>query len=109
MVSNGVGFKTRDWCKKKPNWAKNSLLVKNPQFWLYPHETWSKEQPHEVVIFTKFHEDRAKTVDFLLLVNFWPSPVFFAPVSIRQFVTILIAFLYILYCENSHSSPKQEI
>ena len=25
---------------------------------------------------TKFHEDRAKTVDFLLLVNFWPSPVF---------------------------------
>ena len=72
----------RDWCKKKPDWAKNSLLVKNPQFWLYPHETWSKEQPHEVVIFTKFHEDRAKTVDFLLLVNFWPSPVFFAPVSI---------------------------
>ena len=25
---------------KKPNWAKNSLLVKNLQFWLYPHETW---------------------------------------------------------------------
>ena len=62
--------------QKKPDWAKNSLFVKNPQFWLYPHETWSKEQPHEVVIFTKFHEDRAKTVDFLLLVNFWPSPVF---------------------------------
>ena len=61
---------------KKPDWAKNSLVVKNLQFWLYPHETWSKEQPHEVVIFTKFHEDRAKTVDFLLLVNFWPSPVF---------------------------------
>ena len=66
---------------KKTDWAKNSLLVKNPQFWLYPHETWSKEQLHEVVIFTKCHEDRAKTVDFLQLVNFWLSSVFFAPVS----------------------------
>ena len=26
---------------------------------------------------TKFHGDRAKIVDFLLIVNFWSSPIFF--------------------------------
>ena len=39
---------------KKPDWAKNSQVVNNLQFWLYPHETWSKEQPHEVSSY--FHQ-----------------------------------------------------
>ena len=28
---------------------------------------------------TKFHEDRAKIVDFLLIANFWASTIFFYP------------------------------
>ena len=45
----------------------------------YPHETWWKWLPHEVIIFTKFHEDRTKIMDFLLMANFWKCPVSFAP------------------------------
>ena len=59
--------------KKAPKWIfekkiliyrcdgpKKSLLVKNLQFLSYPHETWLKWLPHELVILTKFHEDRRK-------------------------------------------------
>ena len=64
---------------KKRDTFKNWPLIKNLQFLSNPHETWWKLSSHEVIIFTKFHEDRTKIVDFLLMANFWKCPVFFAP------------------------------
>ena len=55
---------------------KNWPLVKNPQFSSYPHETWWKWLPQEIIVFTNFHEDWTKIVDFLLMANFWMSAVF---------------------------------
>ena len=49
---------------------------KNPQFLSNPYETWWKWLPHEVIIFTKFHKDWTKIVDFLLMANFWTCEVF---------------------------------
>ena len=62
--------------KKKQHTFKNWPIIKNPQFLSYPHEIWWKWLPHEVIIFTKFHEDRTKIVDFLLMANFWKCPFF---------------------------------
>ena len=36
---------------------KNWPLIKNPQFLANPFETLGKLLPHEVINFTKFHED----------------------------------------------------
>ena len=58
------------WVKKNKTHSKNWPSVKHPQFWFYSHETWWKWLPHEVVIFTKFQDDRTENVDFLLLVKF---------------------------------------
>ena len=41
-----------------------------------PHETLWKQLTYELTIFTKFHEDRTKIVDFLLMANFWVCLVF---------------------------------
>ena len=67
-------------------WPKKSLVVKNLQFFFYPHETWSKKLNLEVVTLTKFHEDSTKIVDFLLIVTFlasspWCVLTRFSPVS----------------------------
>ena len=43
-------------------------LVKNPHFLSYPCETCWKYSTLEVIVFTKFHENRKKN---LLLANFW--------------------------------------
>ena len=63
--------------QKKRETSKSWPLIKNPQFLSNPYETWWKWLPHEAIIFTKFHEDGTKIVDFLLLANFWKCPVFF--------------------------------
>ena len=55
--------------KKGPTF-KNLQLVKNLHFLTYRHETWGKSLAREVIIFTKFHEDWAKNVDFSLMANF---------------------------------------
>ena len=34
---------------------------------------------HEVAIFTKFHEDWTKIVDFLLIANYLAFPIFYYP------------------------------
>ena len=34
-----------------------------------------------MIIFTKFHKDWSKIVDFLLLAKFWACPLFFDPPS----------------------------
>ena len=52
--------------EKKRDMFKNWQLIKNPHFLSNPHETLSKCLLHEVIIFTKFHEDRRKIQDFLL-------------------------------------------
>ena len=34
------------------------------------------ENSHVLIILTKFHEDRTKNIDFLLLPNLWMCPIF---------------------------------
>ena len=41
------------------------------------HETWSKWLLDEMIIFSKFHEDWTKIVDFSLTDNFWTCADFF--------------------------------
>ena len=48
----------------------------------YKLETWSKWLPHEYVILPKFHDDWAKTADFLLIANIWACTLFFGSPSI---------------------------
>ena len=55
--TNHISQSTKSKSKKNPDTLKNWPLVKNPQFLSNPHETWSKWLTHEVIIFTKFHED----------------------------------------------------
>ena len=58
------------------HWAKNLLLIKNPQFW----SDWADIQAvlpiHGLVILTKFHDSRAKIADLLLIVSLWTSAFF---------------------------------
>ena len=63
---------------KKWDTLKNWPLIKSPQFFSYPHETWWKLIPHKVIIFTKFHEDRTKIEDFLSMASFWKCAAFFS-------------------------------
>ena len=42
-----------------------------------PHETLWKWYHHELIIFTKFHQDWTKSVDFLTTANFWTLLGFF--------------------------------
>ena len=49
-----------------------------------PYETWWKWLTHDVINFTKFHEDWTKIVDFLLRVNFWMCPGFFAQTLLKS-------------------------
>ena len=71
--------------QKKPDTFKNWPMIKNPQF--SSHETWWKLLPHEVIIFTKFHEDRTKIKNFLLMANFWKCLVFFSSDFIRHLIS----------------------
>ena len=43
----------------------------------YSQETWWKWLPHDMIIFTKFHENQTKNVDLLILVNFERVSFFF--------------------------------
>ena len=52
------------------------LLVKVLQFLPYLHETWTKLVAHELVILTKFHEDKAKIDELLKIANFGMCAVF---------------------------------
>ena len=50
--------------------------------------------PHEVIIFTKFHEDGTKIVDFLLLANFCACAFF----SYSELICMIFSV-----CNNSHA------
>ena len=51
-------------------------ISKNPYFLSNLHETWWKWLSHEAIIFTNFHKDWTKIVDFLVIGNFLVCPVF---------------------------------
>ena len=56
--------------KKKLEWLKNWLLVKNPQFLSNQADIPATSPTHELVILTKFHKDWQENVDFLLIAKF---------------------------------------
>ena len=62
--------------KKNPHTLKDCRLIKNSQFLSNPFETLGKLLPHEEIIFTKFHEDWTKIMDFSLMTNFCMCAVF---------------------------------
>ena len=72
---------SRDWCKKKLDWLKIWLLVKNPQFLTNQADIQATSPTHELVILTKSHKDWEEIVDFLVIVKSWASLIFFASVS----------------------------
>ena len=57
--------------QKKTDMSKSWPLIKNP------YETWWKYSTHEAIIFTKFHKDWRKIVDFLFMAKFLTCPSFF--------------------------------
>ena len=73
------------WGEKKQHTFKNWPLIKNTQFLSYPHETWSKKSPHEVIIFTKFHKDRTKIWIFHIKPNFECVSFFFLRLYVISF------------------------
>ena len=56
--------------KKKLDWLKISLLLKNQQFFANPKETWLKLLAHEQVKLLEYQLDWIRIVDFLLTANF---------------------------------------
>ena len=56
---------------------KTWLYVKNPLFLSDPDDILATRATHEMIIFTKFHKDRRKIVDFLLIAKFWAWELFF--------------------------------
>ena len=87
---------------KKLHWPQKSLLGKNLQFSFYPNETWSKWLPPELDILTKFHEDRIKIVDFLLIVTFLASCKFLRSPS------MYIALEYTPYIQHNPVANIEE-
>ena len=68
--------------QKKLDWLKISPVVKDLQFLSNQAEIQAILIAHELFILTKFHKDWQKILDFLVIVKFCASPVFFASVSI---------------------------
>ena len=54
-----------------PDLGKNMLLLKNLQFLPNHNETLLKGGIHVYLIFTKFHNNWIKIVDFLIKGHFW--------------------------------------
>ena len=55
---------------KKIDWLKISKLIKNEQFLSNQADIQAILPTHELVISTKFHKDRQKIVDFLVIPKF---------------------------------------
>ena len=55
------------------------LFVKDLQFLSNQADILSKLPIHELVILTKYHNDRVKIVDFFQRDSFWASPIFYYP------------------------------
>ena len=63
--------------KKKVHKLKNWPLIKNRQFYSNQANILATKSAHEMIILTKFHKDRTKIVDFLLIAKFWDCVLFF--------------------------------
>ena len=63
-------FKVQRLIKKQLYWPKNRLLTKNLQFYSNLADILAILSTHELIILTKFDEDRSKIMDFLLVVYF---------------------------------------
>ena len=70
-------FKVQRLIKKQLYWPKNRLLTKNLQFYSNLADILTILSTHELIILTKFDEDRSKIMDFLLALYFCPSIIFF--------------------------------
>ena len=85
--------------KKKWHTFKNWSLVKNIKSFSSPYETWWNFSFHVAIIFTKFHEDWRKIVDFLSMANFWTCGIFFYSDLISAFsLTSLISPIHSSLC-----------
>ena len=78
--------------------ALNMLLMKNPQFLADQAETLSILSIHGMVIFTKFHINWTKIVDFSLIAYFSASAIFYD--SVFSFLTSLLLNSKILEISN---------
>ena len=67
--------------QKKLDWLNISPIIKNLQFLSDQAEIQAILPTHELFILTKFQKDWQNIVDFLVIVKFCASPVFFASVS----------------------------
>ena len=67
---------------KKIQWPKNIPITKNPHFHSNLAEILAILPTHGLIILTKFDEDQTEIVDFLLVVYFWVSVIFYESVSI---------------------------
>ena len=59
-------------------------MIKSPQFQSNPHQTWSKQRAHVQVMLLKSQQNRSKIADFLSVVYFLVSIIFFESVSTFQ-------------------------
>lgn len=80
------------WVRKYETHSKIGQLLKNPHILSYPYEIWWKS-PHKIITFTKFHENRTKNVNFLLIANLWMCLVFFDPVF-----NLIVSILFGDFC-----------
>ena len=83
FLSSPYLFPRKDWTHykvrgKKMRHIQNQPLIKDPQFFFNPHETLWKWLSQEVIIFTKFHEDRTKKCGSFINGNFWTCLGFFS-------------------------------
>ena len=62
---------------KKIKLAQKLVNNKNPQFLPNPADILAIFPIHDLIIFTQFHNDWMKIVDFLFLANLWASLIFF--------------------------------
>ena len=63
--------------QKKLDWLKNWQLVKNQQFLSNQADIQATLPTHELIILNKFHNDWQEIVDFLVIMRFWASLIFF--------------------------------
>ena len=67
VKKNKLIIKNRDWCKKKRNWPKNFLLIKNPYIHSDQADILVVLPTHEITNLTKFYCNKANIVDFLVM------------------------------------------
>ena len=72
VVKNSCGKNlVRGVCRKFATRPKNLPLTKNLHFCFNQANIQLISPTHEVIILTKFHDVRVKTVDFSLIAKFW--------------------------------------